>query len=148
MFFNHPHFSDTLLGLKARREPRPTGFVISYQFMQNGENEPRLPQIDPVTFAALNVIDSFLGRAPLTRQEHVEANKNMQHIVHMIEMLQSMVKGQRMGGHQPGTLPIMSGLPPNGGMEKGQMVTENAEPRENGPKIVAEVAEEIFRKAK
>ena len=53
--------------------------------------EPRLPQIDPVTFAALNTLDTFIARAPLTRQEHLEANKSLQHLVQTIEMLQAIV---------------------------------------------------------
>lgn len=56
------------------------------------QHEARLPQIDPVTFAALSTIDLLLGKAALTRQEHAEANKSIQHLVQTIEMLQNTVR--------------------------------------------------------
>ena len=111
----------------------------------NNQGEARLPQIDPVTFSALNVLDGFLARAPLTRQEHAEAAKNLQHVVQTIEVLQATVK----------ELTRQNGAAANGAGEQQEAWTvekEAAKARgaavENGTRVVAEVAEEIFRKAK
>ena len=54
--------------------------------------ETRLPAIDPVTFAALNSLDGFLGRALLSRQEHVEAKRSLRHLAQSVEVLQASVK--------------------------------------------------------
>lgn len=54
--------------------------------------EARLPKIDPVTFAALSSLDGFVARAFLSRQEHAEANRSLQHLVQTIEVLQASVK--------------------------------------------------------
>jgi hypothetical protein len=54
--------------------------------------ETRLPAIDQVTFAALNSLDGFLGRALLSRQEHVEAKRSLRHMVQTVEVLQASVK--------------------------------------------------------
>ena len=58
--------------------------------------EARLPQIDPITFSALSTLDGFVARAALTRQEHAEANRSMQHVVQIIELLQARVR--ELGG--------------------------------------------------
>jgi hypothetical protein len=111
--------------------------------------EPRLPQIDPVTFSALNTLDNFIARAPLTRQEHAEANKCLQHIVQTIELLQMDVK------QRPGTFPspspscdgstISSSNSPD---QTGAVAANSPEANPGGDRMVAEIAEEIFRKAK
>lgn len=58
----------------------------------DGSQEMRLPQIDATTFSALSMLDGFVARAALTRQEHAEANKSLQHIAQTIETLQAEVR--------------------------------------------------------
>src|SRR5690349_19079128 len=100
-------------------------------------NEPRLPQIDPMTFAALTTLDTFLARASLTRAEHAEANKSLQHLVQTIEALQGAVKQFGSGGVVPGH--ASTGGPkvgPGSGPDAGH-VARGAE--NGGGRIVAEV---------
>jgi hypothetical protein len=122
-------------------------------------NEPRLPQIDPVTFAALNTLDGFVGRAALTRQEHAEANKAIQHVVQTVEMLQAAVRqmqeqsgeggsgGGENNGHAQSAEHLRGnrfGETPNRASEADRQMT-GALPHGDGGTVVAEVAEEIFR---
>jgi len=59
---------------------------------QEGGREARLPNIDPVTFAALTSLDAFVARSYLSRQEHAEASRSMRHLIQTIEILQASVK--------------------------------------------------------
>jgi hypothetical protein len=99
--------------------------------------EPRLPQIDPMTFSALSMLDGFVARAALTRQEHAEANKSLQHLVQTIEVLQATVKeGVKKEAR-------------NGSGQVGQTGAGSAaENGSGGETIGAEVAEEVFRNAR
>jgi hypothetical protein len=99
--------------------------------------EPRLPQIDPVTFAALNTLDTFIARAPLTRQEHAEANKSLQHLVQTLEFLQATIR-------QTSQSPVPA---PARGLDADTAKAPDPATH-NGGRVVAEVAEEVFRKAK
>jgi hypothetical protein len=103
--------------------------------------EPRLPQIDPVTFAALNTLDTFIARAPLTRAEHLEANKSLQHLVQTLEMLQNAVC-QLNSPRSP------TANPSNGSHNGNATSVPPAEDRPDNSRVVAEIAEEIFRNAK
>jgi hypothetical protein len=108
-------------------------------YMNGQQQEPKLPQIDPVTFAALNTLDMFIARAPLTRAEHVEANKSLQHLVQTLEMLQGAVR--QMNGARATYGPLTgNGQPANGSATAGK--AEGTESR-----VVAEIAQEIFRNA-
>ena len=57
-----------------------------------GSRGTRLPSIDPVTFAALTSLDAFVSRAYLSRPEHAEASRHIQHLIQTIEVLQASVK--------------------------------------------------------
>jgi hypothetical protein len=105
------------------------------------QTEPRLPQIDPVTFAALNTLDTFIARAPLTRAEHTEANKSLQHLVQTLEMLQNAVR-------QLNSLQSPAANPSNGSHNGIDTSAPPAEGRTDNSRVVAEIAEEIFRNAK
>lgn len=52
------------------------------------QTAPQPPNIDPRTFAALNELDTFLARAPLTRSEHQQAGNLMQFLIGRLEQLQ------------------------------------------------------------
>jgi hypothetical protein len=92
------------------------------------QQEGRLPQVDAVTFAALNTLDNFIARAPLTRQEHGEASRCLQHLAQTLEMLQATLRnGSGVNHAAPGEDKPGAG---------------NA-----GGRVGAEVAEEVFRKA-
>lgn len=112
----------------------------------NGMEAPRLPQIDPVTFSALNTLDTFVAKAPLTRQEHAEANKAMQHLVQTMEMLQAAVKEMNHGPSRGNVSQAANGKGAFGAMESPR-VHEGTKPSD-GSTIVAEAAEEIFNKAR
>src|SRR5437868_2549924 len=110
-------------------------------------SEPRLPQIDPVTFAALTTLDTFLARAPLTRAEHAEANKSIQHLVQTLEALQGTVK--QLNAAKPAFIPPLAnnGIP----QPSANPAIHSSSPApgaDNGGRIVAGIAEEIFRNAK
>ena len=60
--------------------------------LERDENEARLPAIDPVTFAALSSLDGFLGRAFLSRHEHIEAKRSLRHLGQSIEVLRASVR--------------------------------------------------------
>lgn len=57
-----------------------------------GSREPSLPNIDPITFAALTSLDAFVARAYLSRDEHAEASRSMRHLIQTIEILQASAK--------------------------------------------------------
>ena len=61
-----------------------------------GVPDARLPQIDPATFSALSMLDGFVAKALLTRQEHAEASKGMQHVAQTIEQLQAALRELRI----------------------------------------------------
>lgn len=114
--------------------------------------EPRLPQIDSITFAALNTIDGLLARAPLTRAEHAEANKSLQHLVQALESLQAAVR--QMNSGEP---PASRGLPvgevsghakPSFELPGGANGAGTGPGNGGGGRVAAEIAEEIFRGAK
>lgn len=106
---------------------------------------PRLPRIDPVTFSALNTLDMFVARAPLSRQEHAEANKALQHLVQTVEMLQAALSNGQGGsglGHD------VFGVPGQGnGANRMSGVHQGAQPTTDET-ISAEAAEELFKKSR
>lgn len=55
---------------------------------QQTQQPQQPPNIDPRSFAALNELDTFLSRAPLTRAEHQQAGNLLQFIVSRLEGLQ------------------------------------------------------------
>jgi len=110
---------------------------------EENNQAPRLPQIDPITFSALSTLDNFIGKAPLTRQEHAEANKSLQHIVQTIEMLQAAVKEfSRQSQQAPDhPAPLSSS---SSGCALANVESSNSIPG-NGSRMVNEAAEKIFR---
>lgn len=58
-------------------------------FPQQQQQEPRLPKISPKFFEALNLLDGYVGKAALTRQEHATANQCFQNLMVGIESLEA-----------------------------------------------------------
>lgn len=56
------------------------------------QQAPRLPQVTPAIFDAVNALDGFIQKSPLTRAEHQVAFQHLQNVLRHIEMLESPMK--------------------------------------------------------
>lgn len=59
---------------------------------QPQQQTPRLPQVTPAIFDAVNALDGFIQKAPLTRAEHQTAFQHLQNVLRHVEMLEASVK--------------------------------------------------------
>jgi len=62
---------------------------IAPQSQQPQQQAQRLPQVTPAIFDAINALDGFLQKAPLTRAEHQTAFAHLQGVLRHIEMLEA-----------------------------------------------------------
>ena len=58
---------------------------------QQQQQQQRLPQVTPAIFEAVNQLDGFIQKAPLTRTEHQTAFQPLQNVLRHIEALEGQV---------------------------------------------------------
>lgn len=57
------------------------------------QGSPRMPDIDPQMFALLTELDTFIGKAPLSRGEHAQVNNGMQTLLRRLESDKNTMAG-------------------------------------------------------
>jgi hypothetical protein len=57
----------------------------------NGTQPARLPNLDPQVFEWLNLVDSAVAKAPLTRVEHIQVQQAVGGLMKRIEDMQSLL---------------------------------------------------------
>jgi hypothetical protein len=60
---------------------------------QNGQQAPRLPKLSVQAFDAVQQLDGFLARAPLSRQEHQQVTAVLGFLVQHLEKLEAAQGG-------------------------------------------------------